>query len=178
MLYYFKKSKITTETQNKFCTVYGEGAVTDWMCQKWFKKFHVGYFLLDGVPRSGKAVEVDSDQIKTLTEGNQCYPMQEIADILKISKPNIENHLHSSFMQLIYVIHSDVWVPHKLSKKKKKIFLTVFPHVIIYLNIMKMFRFETNCAKWWKVNAVWYCGMEEIMGQAKWTTANNIKGQS
>ena len=68
------------------------------MCQKWFEKFRVGYFLLDGVPWSGNEVEVDSDQIKTLTEDNQCYTMQEIADILKISKPNIENHLHSLFM--------------------------------------------------------------------------------
>ena len=98
MLYYFKKVKITTETQNNFCTVYGEGAVTDWMCQKWFEKFRVRYFLLDSVPWSGKAVEDDSDQIKTLTEDNQCYTMQEIADIFKISKPNIENHLHSLFM--------------------------------------------------------------------------------
>ena len=56
------------------------------MSQKWFEKFRVGYFLLDGVPWSGQEVEVDSGQIKTLTEDNQCYTMQEIADILKISK--------------------------------------------------------------------------------------------
>ena len=31
-------------------------------------------------------VEVDSDQAETLIENNQCYTMQEIADILKISK--------------------------------------------------------------------------------------------
>ena len=34
----------------------------------------------------GRPVEVDSDQIKTLIENNQCYTMWEIADILKISK--------------------------------------------------------------------------------------------
>ena len=39
--------------------------------------------------------------------------MREIANILKISKSSIENHLH----QLGYVNHSDVWVPRKLSKK-------------------------------------------------------------
>ena len=40
MLYYFKKGKNTTETQTKkICAVYGEGAVTDRMCQKWFVKF-------------------------------------------------------------------------------------------------------------------------------------------
>ena len=39
--------------------------------------------------------------------------MQEIADILKISKSSVENHLH----QLGYMNSFDVWVPHKLSKK-------------------------------------------------------------
>ena len=34
MLYYFKKGKNKTEMQKKICAVYGEGAVTDQMCQK------------------------------------------------------------------------------------------------------------------------------------------------
>ena len=39
ILYYFKKSKTTTEMQNNICSVYGEGTVTDRTCQKWFAKF-------------------------------------------------------------------------------------------------------------------------------------------
>ena len=38
MLNYFKKGKNATETQKKICTMYGEGAVTDQMCQMWFVK--------------------------------------------------------------------------------------------------------------------------------------------
>ena len=134
MLYYFKKGKNTTEAQKKICVVYGEGAVTDRMCQKWFVKFRAGDFSLDNAPRSGRPVEVDSDQIETLIENNQPYTTRQIANILKISKSSIENYLH----QLGYVNSFDVWVPQKLSEKN---FLTVFPHAILYLNIMKMFRF-------------------------------------
>ena len=76
-------------------------------------KFHAGDFSLDDAPRSGRPVEVDSDQIETLIENNQCYTTQEIADILKISKSSIENHLH----RFGYVNRFDVWVPRKLSKK-------------------------------------------------------------
>ena len=68
------------------CAVYGEGAVTDRTCQKWFVKFHAGNFLLDDAPWSGGPVEVDSNRIKTVIENNHCYSMWEIADILKISK--------------------------------------------------------------------------------------------
>ena len=66
--------------------MYGEGAVTDRMCQKWFAEFCAGDFLLDDAPWLGGATEVDSDQIKALIENNQRYTIQEIADILKISK--------------------------------------------------------------------------------------------
>ena len=72
-----------------------------------------GDFSLDGAPRLGRPVEVDSDQIETFIENNQCHTTWEIADILKISKSSAENHLH----QLGYVNRFDVWVPHKLSDK-------------------------------------------------------------
>ena len=39
MFYYFKKGKNATEMQKEICAVYGEGAVTDQACQKWFMKF-------------------------------------------------------------------------------------------------------------------------------------------
>ena len=66
MLYYFKKGKNTTETHTKkICAAYGEGAVRDQTCQKWFVKFCAGEFSLDDDPWSERPVEVDSDQIKT-----------------------------------------------------------------------------------------------------------------
>ena len=82
-LYYFKKGKNATEMQ-KICAVYGEGAVTDRTCQKWFVKFPD--FSLDDALWLGRPVEVDSDKIKALNENNQHYTMQEIANIFKISK--------------------------------------------------------------------------------------------
>ena len=86
MLYDVKKGKTTTEMRKKVCAVYGEGAVTDRTCQKWFAKFHAGHFSLDDAPPSGTPVVADSGQIETLIENNQYFTMREIADILKISK--------------------------------------------------------------------------------------------
>ena len=50
----------------KICAVYGEGAVTDQTCQKWFAKFHAGDFSPDDAPRSDRPAEVEIDQIETL----------------------------------------------------------------------------------------------------------------
>ena len=50
-------------------------------------KFWARDFPLDNdAPQLGRPGEVDSDQIETLTENNQCSNMQEIAYILKISQ--------------------------------------------------------------------------------------------
>ena len=86
MLYHFKKGKKATETQKKICAVYGECAVIDCTCQRWFAKFPAGDFSLDDVPWLGRPVEVDSDQIEALIANNQHYTTWEIANILKISK--------------------------------------------------------------------------------------------
>ena len=107
MLYYFEKGKYSTETHKK----------RFFKCLEKVKK-HVKSalwsFLLDHAPQSSRPVEVDRDQIKTLTGNYQCYITQETADILKISKSSIGNDLH----QLGYVNHFDDWVPHKSSGKK------------------------------------------------------------
>ena len=50
-------------------------------------KFYAGDFSLDDAPVLNRPVEVNSNQIKTLIENNQCSTTQEIADMLKISKP-------------------------------------------------------------------------------------------
>ena len=66
--------------------MYGEDAVTDQMCQKWFAKFRAGDLSLDNAPWSGRPLEADNDPTETLTENNQYYTMWEIVNILKISK--------------------------------------------------------------------------------------------
>ena len=70
MLYYFKKGKDATEMQKKdLCSVWRRCCV-DQTCQKWFAKFRAGDFSLGDAPRSGRQVEVDSDQIETLRTTN------------------------------------------------------------------------------------------------------------
>ena len=48
---FFKKGKNVTEPK-EIVAVYGEDAVTDQMCQKWFVKFHARDFSLEDAPLS------------------------------------------------------------------------------------------------------------------------------
>ena len=149
---YFKKGKNATETPKKICAVSGESAVTDRMCQKWFAKFRAVDFSLDDAPRSGRPVEVDSDQIETLIENNQRYTTWEIVDILKISKSSVENHLY----QLGYVNRFDVWVPHKLSEEN------LLYHI-------------SACDSLLKCNENVQLLKQIVMGDEKWILYNNVE---
>ena len=57
------------------------------MWKMWFVKFFAVDFLLDDAPQSGRQVEVDSNQTETLIENSQPQTSQEVANILKISRP-------------------------------------------------------------------------------------------
>jgi histone-lysine N-methyltransferase SETMAR len=73
--------------------VYGEDAVNERTCRKWFARFRVGNFDLDA-PRSGRPVEVNDDQIKILIENNTRYKTRVISEILKISQTAVVEQLH------------------------------------------------------------------------------------
>ena len=73
-LLFQRKGKLT-EMQKRICAVFGEGAVIDRMCQKWFVKYCAGTFSMYSAVQLGRPVKVDSNQIETLIENNQCYTM-------------------------------------------------------------------------------------------------------
>ena len=61
--------------------------MTDRTYQKQFAKFPAGDFSLDDAPQqSGRPAQVDSDQIETLTESNQCYSVTPHGRQLTYSK--------------------------------------------------------------------------------------------
>ena len=114
-------------------------------------KFRAGDYSLEDAPPLGRPVEVDSDQIETLIENNQCCTTWEIGDIFKISKSSIENHLH----QFGYVHRFDVWVPHKLSEKN------LLDHISARGSLLK-------CNK----NVLFL--KQIVMGDEKWILYNNV----
>ena len=91
MLHYFKNSKNATETHKNICAVCREGAVTDWMYQKWFVKFCAGDVWLGDALWSGRPVEVDSDQIETLRIISIIPPDSQHTQNVQINKVINEN---------------------------------------------------------------------------------------
>ena len=85
----------------------------------------------------GRTVEVDSDQTETLIKNNQHYTKGANLVI---------------YTSLVMLNCSDVWIPHKLSKKE------LLNHIYTCDPLLKHNQniqfFKTNCDRWWKVNTV------------------------
>ena len=70
LLYYFRKGKNARQACEKLRKVYGEHALQERQCQRWFQKFRDGDFDIHDAPRSGRPTEVDSDELKALVGAN------------------------------------------------------------------------------------------------------------
>lgn len=71
-------------TKQKICAVYGEDAVIERMCQRWFEKFRAGDTTLEYEKRSDRPAVAD-EKIKNFIKINQRYTTREIAEKLYLS---------------------------------------------------------------------------------------------
>ena len=74
--------------------MYGDEALKERQCQKWFRKFRSGKTLKDE-PRSGRPNEVDDDQTKALIELDRHVTEHEIVEKLNIQKSTVHYHIKS-----------------------------------------------------------------------------------
>ena len=164
-----RKVKMQLKHQNRFVQHVEK---MPWLtkCVKVAAKFPAADFSLDSAPQSGRPVEVDSNQTETLIENNQHYIMWEIAQILKISKSNVENQLYQLVMLITFMFGVHI--------NGKYLLDCIFTHDSL-LKHKESVHFKN---KLWQVMK---SGYRTIMwngrhcGEVKWTTTTNqAKGQS
>lgn len=65
-------------------------------------------------PRSGRPVEIDSDEMKALVDENRRYATRDVAKISNVSKSSVANHLEA----FGYVGKLDVWTARQLKEAR------------------------------------------------------------
>ena len=113
ILYEFQQERNATEACRKLLKVFGEGAVSDRTCRRWFEKFQIGDFDLSDKPRSGRPSLIDDDTIKVMLEQNPFLTTSEIVERLNSTQQIISDHIR----KLGLVWKYSRWVPHELSEK-------------------------------------------------------------
>jgi len=152
LLFFFRKELKAAEAEREICNVYGDNAVSESVCRKWFARFRSGNFNLEDAPRSGRPSEISDDEIKALIENDRHLTAEEIAKGINISATQVRAHLKA----MGYVKKVDIWVPHELSEK----------------NLMDRIEICESLLRWNKSESFL---KRLVTGDEKWVTYNNIK---
>ena len=94
LLHYFNMKKTTAESHRISVEVYGEHALAEQTCQKWFARFKSGDFglevkCLEGEERPGQSKKFDDEELEALLDEDCCQTREEIAESLGVTQAAI-----------------------------------------------------------------------------------------
>ena len=112
MLYHFHEGTNALQATKAIRSVYGEDALNERTCQKWFARFTAGDFDLNDRDRSGRPLEANDDVLEGLLEEDPKQSSRELALELSVSHTTVLNRLKA----LGKVQKVGRWVPHQLSE--------------------------------------------------------------
>ena len=105
LLHYFNMKKTAAESHHILVEVYGEHALAERTCQKWFARFKSGDFGLEDEECPG--------QPKKLEDENCCPTQEDLAESLGVTQAAISKCLKAAG----YIQKQGNWVPHELKPR-------------------------------------------------------------
>lgn len=122
LLLEFKMGRKAVETTLNISNAFGPGQCilthfsNERTVQWWFGKLCKGDETLEDEEHSGRPLEVDNDPLRTVIEADSLTTTREVAKELNINHSVVVQHLK----QIGKVKKLNKWVPHELTKNKKK----------------------------------------------------------
>ena len=113
LLDYFNMKKTTAESHGILVEVYGEHALAEWMCQKWFARFKSGDFGLKDEERPEQPKKFEYEELEALLDEDCCQTQEELAESLGVTQAAISKRLKAAR----YIQKQGNWVPHELKPR-------------------------------------------------------------
>ena len=118
LLFEFKMGRKAVETTHNINNAFGPGTANKRTVPWWFKKFCKGDESLEDEECSGHLSEIDSDQLRAITEADPPTTTGEAAEELSVDHSVVGWHLK----QIGKVKKLDKWVPPELTANQKNHF--------------------------------------------------------
>ena len=109
LLHYFNMKKIATESHKMLVEVYGDHALAERTCQKWFARFKSGDFALEDQERHGQPKKFEDEQLEALLKEDRCQTNEMLAESLGVTQQAISHRLK----ELGYLQKQGNWVPYE-----------------------------------------------------------------
>ena len=86
LLHYFNMKKSATESHRILVEVYGDHALAERMCQKWFARFKSGDFCLEDQERPGQPKKFEDAELAALLDQDSCQTQEDLAKLLGVEQ--------------------------------------------------------------------------------------------
>ena len=113
LLHYFIMKKTAAKSDRILVEVYGEHALAERTCQKWFARFKSGDFGLEDEERPGQPKNFKDEELEALLDEDCCQTQEELAESLGVSQAAISKRLKAAG----YIEKQGNWVPHEFKPR-------------------------------------------------------------
>ena len=113
LLHYFNMKKNAAESHRILVEVYGEHALAEQTCQKWFARIKSHDFGLEDEERPGQPKKFEDEELEALLDEDGCQTQEELAESLGVTQVAITKRLKAAG----YIQKQGNWVPHELKPR-------------------------------------------------------------
>ena len=96
LLHYFNMNKTAAESHRTLVEVYGEHALAERTCQKWFERFKSGDFGLEDKERPGQSEKFEDEELEAFIDEDCCQTQEELAESLEVTQAAISKRLQGA----------------------------------------------------------------------------------
>ena len=89
LLHYFNMKKTAAQSHCILVEVYGEHALAEQTCQKWFARFKSVDFGLKDEERPGQPKKFEDEELESLLDEDCCQTQEELAESLGVTQAAI-----------------------------------------------------------------------------------------
>ena len=105
--------KSVAESHRILVEVYGDHALSEWTCQKWFARFKSGDFDLEDQERAGCTKKFEDAELEALLDEDLCQMQEELVLLLELTQQNISLRLKVMGM----IQKQENWIPYELKPR-------------------------------------------------------------
>lgn len=113
LLHYFNMKKTAAESHRILVEVYGDLALAERTCQKWFARFKSGNYGLEYGERPGQPKKFEDEELEELLSEDSSQTQEELANSLGVTQQVISHRLKALGM----VQKQGHWVPYELKPR-------------------------------------------------------------
>ena len=109
LLHHFNMKKTVAESHRILVEVYGEYALAERTCQKWFARFKSGDFGLEHEERPGQPKKFEDEELEALLDEDCCQTQEDLAESSGVTQAAISKR----FKAAGYIQKQGNWFPHE-----------------------------------------------------------------